>query len=233
LDRKLFVSHEKLLSEQKRRQDQSQLLSMLMHEIKTPLSIIDMAVHTRTHDDRTTNYVQNAVTSIKDIIDRCIQTDRLAESELLLCKSQVNFSNLVLHGMNLLRHESDRLILRVVPNLEVQSDIQCLQIIVNNLVENAFRHGDDSSPVSVALHVQFDDQRGHGVALIVRNRPGVSGWPEPEQLFKRYYRSAGAKKKSGSGLGLYLSHRLAEKLGGTLRYLPDTEHIIFELWLPV
>jgi signal transduction histidine kinase len=228
----LFLSREQLALEQQRRQDQSQLLSMLMHEIKTPLSIIDMAVSPTRSDGRTTDYVNRAVTSIKDILDRCIQTDRMAEGEFVLQKRRVQASELVQQSLSDRKGRAERFAGAITPDLAIDTDVQCFQIIVNNLLENALRHGDVASTIEVRLLRQPNEQGQPGVALQVLNRPGASGWPDADRLFSKYYRSGAAQSKSGTGLGLYLSHTLAKKLGGGLRYFPENERICFELWLP-
>ena len=228
----LFLSRQQLAIEQQRRQDQTQLLSMLMHELKTPLAIIDMAVSTRTHDGRTANYVGRAVNTIKGILDRCIQTDRLVEREFKLQRGTVHLSEQLTQWLQD-RHETEqRIVTHIAPHLVLTSDLQCLQIMANNLVDNALRHGDPQAPVRVSLQAAESADGRSGIVLVVRNQPGPSGRPDPEQIFAKYYRSSGAQRQSGTGLGLFLSHNLAAQLGGTLRYTPDSEHIQFELWLP-
>ena len=105
--------------------------------------------------------------------------------------------------------------------------------MANNLIDNATRHGDPQAPVWVSLQPAPSANGRSGIVLAVRNQPGPSGRPDPEQIFAKYYRSSGAQRQSGTGLGLFLSHNLAAQLGGALRYTPDPDHIQFELWLPI
>jgi signal transduction histidine kinase len=223
----LFLSRQQLAFEQQRRQDQSQLISMLMHELKTPLSIIDMAVSTRGSDGRTTDFVHRAVSSINGILDRCIQTDRMAEGEFKLQHHAVHLSDQLTQWLADRKEGAERIAAHITPGLTLTTDAQCVHIIVNNLIENALRHGHPSESVQVSLTSQA------GLLLRVSNLPGSSGQPDSDQLFSKYYRSTAAQSKSGTGLGLYLSHKLAHKLGGTLRYRSDDLHITFELWLPI
>ncbi len=229
----LFLSRQQLAVEQQRRQDQTQLLSMLMHELKTPLAIIDMAVSTRSHDGRTASYVSRAVSTIKDILDRCIQTDRLVEREFKLQMGTVNLSEQLTQWLQDRHEAQQRIVTHIAPNLVLTSDLQCLQIMANNLIDNATRHGDPQAPVWVSLQPAPSANGRSGIVLAVRNQPGPSGRPDPEQIFAKYYRSSGAQRQSGTGLGLFLSHNLAAQLGGALRYTPDPDHIQFELWLPI
>ena len=228
----LYLSQQELASEQKRRQDQTQLLSMLMHELKTPLSVIDMAVSTRTPDERTTHFVNRAVDNIKSILDRCIQTDRMVESEFKLQSQNVHLSDQLTLWLQDRKEGLARFATSIAPGLVLRSDLQCIQIVVNNLIDNALNHGDPQTPVQIGLQACAGAGGRPGVALSVANGPGPSGWPETDKLFSKFYRSSGAQRQSGSGLGLYLSHNLAAQLGGTLRLHPHTQLIHFELWLP-
>jgi len=67
----------------------------------------------------------------------------------------------------------------------------------------------------------------------VFNQVGPAGLPDIDRLFEKYHRGARARHRSGSGLGLYLSKRLADRLGGRLSFLePGNTEICFEMWLP-
>ena len=228
----LFLSREQLAIEQQRRQDQTQLLSMLMHELKTPLSVIDMAMSTRSTDAESSSYVTRAVNNIKSILDRCIQTDRMVEREFKLQSETLDLSDQLHCWLQDLNHGNERISQSIAPGLVLSSDMQCIQIIANNLIDNALKHGDVQSQVHISL-VQHDshDLRA-GLLLSVINQPGLSGWPDADQIFTKYYRSSHAMRQSGTGLGLYLSYKLAAQLGGELRYRPDSQHIQFDLWLP-
>lgn len=228
----LFLSREQLAIEQKRREDQTQLLSMLMHELKTPLAVIDMAVSPRTHDGRTADFVGRAVSNIKGILERCIQTDRMVEREFQLQSQTLDLSKQLQQWLQDRSEGSERISAHIAPGLILNSDLQCIQIIANNLIDNALKHGDPQGAVQVALHGQTSDDGRYGVLMSVSNSPGLSSWPDADKVFAKYYRSSSAQRVSGTGLGLYLSHKLAAQLGGALRYRPDAHHIRFELWLP-
>lgn len=71
-----------------------------------------------------------------------------------------------------------------------------------------------------------------GVEIRVTNEPGEAGWPDPDRVFRKYYRSPGARRGSGSGLGLYLVAGLARMLGGAAEYRPTSAQVQFVVWLP-
>jgi len=229
----LFLSREQLAIEQQRRQDQTQLLSMLMHELKTPLSVIDMAMNNRSTDAEYGSYVNRAISNIKGILDRCIQTDRMVEREFKLQSETLDLSDQLRHWLQDRNQSNERIAQSIEPGIVLCSDMQCIQIIANNLIDNALKHGDVQSQVQITLIQQASQDHRAGLLLSVINQPGPSGWPDADQLFTKYYRSSHAKRQSGTGLGIYLSYKLAVQLGGELRYRPDPQHIRFELWLPI
>jgi signal transduction histidine kinase len=230
----LYLSREQLDIETRRRQDQSQLLSMLMHELKTPLAVIDIALHKRSEpNERNQGHVKRALENMKAILERCVQTDRLVERPFEIQRQRFDLALQVQQWQGLHKGAPGRLQLQGSATAELVSDLQCVQIIVSNLIDNALKYGDPQQPVALSLLPQAHADGRSGWALRVCNAPGPAGWPQIEQVFAKYYRSPAAQRQSGTGLGLFLSHNLALQLGGQLSYCPDTHHIGFELWLPV
>jgi signal transduction histidine kinase len=219
--------------EQKRLEEQSQLLTMLMHEIKTPLSVIDLAQQSTT-DLEAQGYVARNVKIIKNILNRCLNADRVTLGRL-----DVNFQSLAIESMlSDLReqHSADKHRIEIQISQEIKTistDYQCLEIILNNLLENASRYGDAVHPIQVNVAKVSNSEGVAGICLTVSNKTGIASWPDPDRVFQKYYRSPGAQAISGTGLGLFLVASMAKILGGTCTYAPDDTHVRFELWLPI
>lgn len=228
----LFLSREQLAIETRRRQDQSQLLNMLMHELKTPLAVIDLALKERIASEKAGGYVGRAIDNMKAILSRCVQTDRLVERPFEMQIQRFDLAQQLKPWVHDHKLAEGRISLNHLDAAPVQSDLQCVQIIVSNLIENALKYSDPQQPVDVTLAIQPDPQGRAGVSLRVSNAIGAAGRPEADKVFVKYYRSAAAQRQSGTGLGLFLSHNLAQQMGAELRYLPTDTHICFELWLP-
>jgi signal transduction histidine kinase len=219
--------------EQKRLEEQSQLLTMLMHEIKTPLSVIDLAQQSTT-DLETQGYVARNVKIIKNILNRCLNADRVA-----LGKLNVNLQPMAITSMLIdLReqHSADkhRIEIYISPEVKtISTDYQCLEIILNNLLDNALRYGDAAQPIHISVSKALSSEGAVGICFSVGNKTGIASWPDPARVFQKYYRSPGAQTISGTGLGLFLAASMAKILGGTCTYAPDDTHVRFELWLPI
>ena len=231
--RQLDLTQQEIAFEQKRRQEQSQFLHMLMHELKTPLSIISLALGNRNKREENLAHASHAVQDMKAIIDRCVTADQVGGLSLTQqCKSVDVVQLIRQHASNRPRLGS-RLHLMMASELPMpHTDEQLLQIILTNLLDNAAHYSDPLMPVTVELTRQERDDQA-GLCTHVRNVPGLAGWPDPEEVFSKYYRASGAQRESGSGLGLYLSRQLANSLGGSLTYEPHDQYVEFVLWIPL
>jgi signal transduction histidine kinase len=84
--------------------------------------------------------------------------------------------------------------------------------ILDNLIANALKYSADDAPVAVSV-------TRSGAAVEVRVVDRGLGVPEDETdlIFTPFYRTALTRHIRGTGLGLYISRRLAERHGGSLR----------------
>ena len=219
--------------EQRRRQEQSQFLHMLMHELKTPLTVVSLALGTQNHRKENLEHASRAIQDMKAIIDRCVQADQLGQLTLSQHRQTLDIFELVQQKAQDSPLWRQRLRIQMPGQLpRMQTDLQLLQIILNNLLDNAHRYSDPLTEVTLQLQ-QAQHEGQDGLSVRVRNTPGVAGWPDEHMLFSKYYRTTGAQRESGSGLGLFLSRQLAQSLGGTLDYTPTTQLVEFTLWIPL
>jgi signal transduction histidine kinase len=219
--------------EQRRNHEQSQFLHMLMHELKTPLSVVSAALGTKSNREENLTHAGRAVQDMKAIIDRCVQADQMGELTLRQHRNTVELPTWVAKLAGDIPRLGARLQLQAhiaIPLVHI--DQQLLQIVLTNLLDNASRYSDPITLVTIELAPTHHRNQA-GVQVRVRNTPGIAGWPDERQVFNKYYRASGAQRDSGSGLGLYLSRQLAHSLGGTLDYAPTSQHVEFVLWIPI
>lgn len=231
----LAVSEQQVLIEKNRHEESTQLLTMLMHELKNPLAVIDLAQHT-SDDAKTREYVTRNVAIIRNVLDQCLNTDRLSDGKITIDKHPVDLVELIdelIEEHHEFHHRFKLSFPPVVGHLHAfQTDYQCLRTVLNNLIDNALRYGDTLESIHISVAPQHDAAGKEGMAICVSNKPGLASWPEADKLFQKYYRSTGAKTISGTGLGLFLVRSLCGLLGGTCTYEPDDTHIQFKVWLP-
>ncbi len=239
--------HAQVLAEQAQREaeaqrgrieEQSELLTMLTHELRTPLSVVSLALGDSGRSLAMRDRAQRAVRNMNDVIERCSQTalfdDELSRHDASPRLEPVALDESVATAVAALE-EHARIDSRAEPDLPgCLADPKMLRVIVGNLLENALKYGPPNARVTTSVERASREGRA-GVMLRVANPVGAAGRPDAAHVFEKYHRGRGARHGSGSGLGLYLSHRLAYRLSGVLEHRVakgDDDDVVFELWLP-
>ena len=224
----LKLSRQQLELEKKRREDQSRFMDMLNHELKTPLSVIRIAMGPESDADPIKRHAIQAAKDIDAVVERCLQADQM-EQQKMAPKSQRCDIKLVLSEFQLNGTQEIEFHISQLP--EIYSDPQLLHIVFSNLIGNALKYRKLQTPVQILAEPSTDQGRD-GILVTVINIPGDAGMPDPERVFEKYYRSPGAHGNTGSGIGLYLVHNMMALLNGRVRYCPYANKVRFELWLP-
>ena len=214
---------------------QSQFMAMLMHELKTPLYIIQVATSSLSRhiaasnpDIKRLDNIARAADDINFIIDRCVQADRLDQSDLPVHKTPVALKTLLSEVKNIKGYE--RITCSGIEQAKVVTDFQYARIILINLVTNALKYSPPESLIQLSVQ-EAPLMAGHGLTIRITNAVAGAGRPDPLKVFTRYYRAEGAKKEVGAGLGLWLANSLAVKLGSELRCSSDAEYVHFDFQL--
>jgi len=230
----LAMSAQQVLIEKNRREESTQLLTMLMHELKNPLAVIDLAQHA-SEDPQAKDYVTRNVAIIRNVLDQCLNTDRLSDGKVSIDKTPIDLVELIDELIE--PHHPYHVNLSFPPDIQslhaFHTDYQCVRTVLNNLIDNALRYGDTSQPIGIAITPERNATGTEGMAITVTNKPGIASWPDTDKIFQKYYRSVGAKTISGTGLGLFLVRSLCTLLGGNCTYEPDDTHVRFKVWLPI
>jgi len=226
---------------------QQQFISMLVHEIKTPLTVVQLGTNALAKDEIAPERkrawdarMHTAINSIVHILDNCSQAERYEGGVMAVSLSNFLLTDTLDLVMNQAlvhaRDQPDRLQLRFekpIDDLRLRSDESYFQIILNNLVSNALKYSAPDSPVVLQVSQFASTQGAPMVQLAVSNAKGSAGHPDPAKVFERYYRSPTASGISGTGLGLWLSQQLAGQLGTKIQLSLEAERVVFWFTLPV
>ncbi|WP_439150705.1 sensor histidine kinase [Sulfitobacter sp.] len=213
--------------------DKSRFLSMLMHELNTPLSVATLALNLSERDYPRVDQALNATRDMRSIIDRCLHDDRLASGSIKPQWKTFDLLELVTEIRSAVSTMESRISVVASENLDqVCSDRQLVGIILKNLMENAVKYSDLDTPIGlIASYANRLDVCG--ISIEIANSPPKDGWPNPGKLFTRYHRETYATHVSGAGLGLHLAQGLAELIQGDLNYEKVGTEAVFELWIPL
>jgi signal transduction histidine kinase len=226
------LKEQELQRESERRSEKERFLSMLVHELRNPLSVIRLRTSASTSSGKA---VHLAVREMAQIIERVEQTEVLELVNQPCLKSSFDLGPFLREIVADHPAES-RIALDALTNFSVETDPEILKGIVRNLLDNAGKYSPDTSCIQVALTKQMQDDID-GVGLSITNEVGEAGIPDAERLFTKYYRSPGSHRSPGSGLGLYLVANWAKALGGKIDYHlvageKGSSRVRFSLWLP-
>jgi PAS domain S-box-containing protein len=92
-----------------------------------------------------------------------------------------------------------------------RADEGFIEQIMRNLLENAAKYG----PADGVVEVRVDAVDGCPRVRVLDRGPGIDP-AEAERLFEVFYRSERTSRVAGSGIGLFVAHRLVESIGGTI-----------------
>jgi two-component system, OmpR family, sensor histidine kinase VicK len=201
-------------------QVKNDLIAMLAHDFKGPLTTIVGFADVLAEDERFDDESRKFLTMISSSAMRLAS---LATDTLALSRLEQNELTLELEEFDLVALVRD--IVRVFsvtraidlrtdrPELRIGGDPGRLRQVFENLIGNAIKYSPGGEPIEVFLRA-----KGRGVEVSVRDH-GI-GIPDGDKakLFGRFARAqnACALGISGTGFGLYLTKTIVEMHGGTM-----------------
>ena len=207
---------------------QGDFVAAVSHELKTPIAsvramaelladgVADDPQRTRTYAERIENEMTRLGTTVRNILDasRVEQT-----GELALARVAQDPARLVEDVVAGVRPLMERRGFRV--ELDVQAaerlallDGAALRSVLVNLLDNAMKFAGPGRTVRVVGRSEVD---GRYRIEVVDDGVGLPPG-DPERLFRRFHRGAGAKEAAipGIGLGLFVARQVVEAHGGTI-----------------
>ena len=198
------------------RDAQRRLLSDVSHELRSPMARMQVALDLTEadHDDIHMQQLRRDTDRLNAIIERILSLSKLENGLVTLTTETVNVGQLVAQLIADITYadaeKGNRLVQLDGQWPSLQSDVELLRMILENIVRNALHYTDERIELSCQLTAQ-------GYAISIRDfGPGVDD-ELLVKLFEPFYRGDPSRKhKAGVGLGLALSQRAAVILGGQL-----------------
>lgn len=209
----------------------SDFLSQMSHELRTPLNAIIGFGQLLEHSDlsagdaQSVEYILKGGRHLLSLVDDVLVLARVEAGDMPLVLASVTFHSVTKECIGLTDPAAQArgisCVAEVSPafHLPVQADAQRLRQIVLNLLSNAIKYNRECGAVSVDCQ-----QRPNGaVRLSVSDTgPGLSA-SDLTRLFVPFERLGQEfGKVQGTGLGLFVSRRMAEAMGG---HLGVTSHV--------
>ncbi|MCW3462480.1 sensor histidine kinase [Chitinophaga nivalis] len=218
---------------------QQNFMMAVTHELKSPIAAAKLNLETiRKHkldEEKQLKLINNTIRETNRLDQLCnniLLAAQLETHKYQLFKERLNFSELVETGIRELgaRISTHTVTFSILPGVWVEGDKLTLQIILNNLVENAAKYAPRNTTINIRLF-ESDKQ----LKLQVNDEgPGIPG-DEKQKIFLKFYRvgNENTRKAKGSGLGLFLTAKIVEQHGGTITVKDNAPTgTCFEITLP-
>lgn len=211
------------------------LVAAVAHELKTPLASMRLQADAleRWVDDeragRTLARLQEDVDALEGLVENVLSWGRLSRGGVVLRERDVSLLELVRETLERARREHPGLVAELAgDDVVVRADGELLQLVLGNLVRNAWRHNPRSDK-----HVRVQVERVGDRARVAVSDNGAGIDPvEQARIFRPFERSLTLSR--GSGLGLTLGREIAELHGGDVRLASTSpEGSTFVLELPL
>ena len=236
---------EQLQTEELLRKNQQNFMSMLLHELNTPLATIKIGLHTilrrgsfSDEEKERGQRIDKSLESINQIIESCVMVDKYTSSVSPVQLRPTGVAELVEdlmdEAIDRTPAAADRIELihnaELAVGQQMMTDIDMLKVVCSNLLNNALKY----SPLNTTIQFKTEqDLATSSITFEVSNELLPKQAPDERRLFQRYYRAESSKKIPGTGLGLWLSQTLAQQLGSEIHVKLSHHHISFSLTLPL
>jgi len=199
----------------KLQQQQQNFMMAITHELKTPIAVAKLNLETlQRHQleeakrQKLIEMTLQETTRLNNLASNILVSSQLEGGRYRTSKEELNFSDLVKNCVQDFMHRfPDRHWESVIePEVDVEGDALLLEILVNNLLENAIKYSPKDGIINCIL------QKGTGqIRFSVKDHgPGIPD-KEKKKVFQKFYRigSEQTRTAQGTGLGLYLSKKIA------------------------
>jgi PAS domain S-box-containing protein len=221
------------------------MLRMLVHDFRTPLTSIIMGVDLLDyyHADGEaeghaimTGVVRNSAHRLLGQVNLLLDVSKLEAGRLELERSLVDLDEIAASALAavgpLAKSAEQQLELRVASELpQISGDRELLRRVLDNLLGNACKFTPQGG--QIAIGAQLDAASAEVELWVSDTGPGI---PEQdrEQIFEKYGQLRSARQRSGTGLGLAFCRMVAEAHGGRIGVRPGpAKGSIFWLRLPL
>ena len=158
--------------------------------------------------------IRDRVRKLDEFVTDVLHYSRNSHREVV--KSEVSLAQLAKETVDELRYADSKVaidISRAVTNdLTIVTDYGRLKTVLGNLIGNSIKYCDPRKDESfIKLETTIDNN----ACMIAVHDNGIGiGKEHHEKIFEMFYRAT--ENSSGSGLGLFITKEIVEKLGGTI-----------------
>jgi signal transduction histidine kinase len=222
-------------------QERSALIATVNHELRNPLASLSghlqLATRYAARDDMR-DRVQPSIDEAKKQVTRLV---RLADDLQVISTRASDFrvepevfdlvesANAAARRVAVLDSGRDVTVNAPFAPLMVKADPARLDQIFDNLLKNAVAYSPRGAPIEISTGADAD----HAVIRVRDHGAGIDP-EERDRIFERFVRGTASATQPGMGIGLYVSRRIATRMGGRL-FIEESssEGTVFAVEIPL
>ncbi len=199
-------------------EERQSFLSAVTHELKTPLSTIQLSLETITRpqitEEQKNNFINRSLKACKKLFNEIETILTYNESEKLSAKEIFQLNDFI----NDIKSDLDEYIILDTNNTDALLFASYVESksILKNIIDNAIKYSSTANPAQIHLSITANKTT---VQITVKDNGIGLSEDEVTKIFTPFWRSETAKDLAleGSGLGLTLSMKLAKKNSVSLK----------------
>lgn len=207
---------------------QKNFMMAITHELKTPIAIAKLNLETllkrQLEHHQQQRLISNALQEANRLNDLCsniLISAQLEGGAYKLHKTVINLSTLTEEiAQNFTNRFPQRIIrYNIIPGITIFGEILLLELMINNIIENAFKY----SPIQEPIIIELQKNQKKAILNISDYGKGIPDDEKPK-IWNRFYRIGNEDTRSnkGTGIGLYLCKKIAKDHKANITVMDNT-----------
>lgn len=214
-------------------------ISTVSHELRTPLTSIRgfsqtmLASWDKLDDESKKKFLKIIVEQsnrLINLVENMLSVTKLQNTKSDIIYKEFDIKPVIDTTISILKTQyTDKNFDIQADNVHVLADKDKFQQIMTNLIENACKYGEQNSTIYVKTSLSDEF-----VSIKIINTGIEIKKEDFDKIFTKFSRIDNplTRKTQGSGLGLYITKSLAEKMGGKISVKSENNKTEFEVSLP-
>jgi K+-sensing histidine kinase KdpD len=197
--------------------EQQNFMIAVTHELKTPISVARLNLETmqkrkldETQQQRLIQTTLEETNRLNALCNNMLLSSQIEAGGYRITDEETNFSELVGKCVQdfITRYPQQKIEAAIAPDIFINGDRMLLQILANNLIDNAIKYGAKDLPVTVLL-----SEENEKIILQVKDLGKGIAAEEKDKIFNKFYRvgNSATRAAKGTGLGLYLTKKISKQ----------------------
>ena len=231
----IFDSKQKVVAEKKKNEEELRAsITNMSHDLRTPLTsimgylqMIRSEKASETDKKEYMDIVEKRTRSLQQLISSFYDLSRIEGNEYNFNYKKVNLSNVLCENIALFYNDfinnSIEPVIEIEEGIkEIISDEGAITRIFSNLIGNMIKHGENF--VKITLKQENDVI----ITEFINKATGLTQ-ENVDKLFDRFYTMDNSRSDRNTGLGLYITKILVEKLGHNIKANLKEDNLVISI----